>query len=149
MPEIRLRPRVEIHHNVSYEPRDVNVRALLRLGIFIIISAVIIHAGGWMLFEYLSRSGPHERRPAMLFPQGGPQAPPEPRLQLAPETDLKQKQAAANELLNSYGWVDRQSGVVRIPIEQAMKMVAEKGWPSPTPGSATRPRANESSGIGR
>jgi hypothetical protein len=31
--------------------------------------------------------------------------------------------------LNSYGWVDEQSGVAHIPIEHAMDLIAERGLP--------------------
>ncbi len=32
-------------------------------------------------------------------------------------------------LLNTYGWVDPQRGIVRIPIEQAMALVVQQGLP--------------------
>jgi hypothetical protein len=35
-----------------------------------------------------------------------------------------------DELLTSYGWVDRNAGVVRIPIEEAMKIVVQRGLPA-------------------
>jgi topoisomerase IA-like protein len=35
-------------------------------------------------------------------------------------------------VLESYGWVDKDKGVVRIPIEEAMRLIAERGLP-PTP----------------
>lgn len=30
--------------------------------------------------------------------------------------------------LHTYGWVDRDKKIVRIPIEQAMKLAVEQGW---------------------
>ena len=30
-------------------------------------------------------------------------------------------------MLDSYGWVDKDAGVVRIPIEEAMKLTVERG----------------------
>ena len=35
-----------------------------------------------------------------------------------------------NLTLNSYGWVDRPAGVVGIPIERAMDIIAERGLAS-------------------
>jgi hypothetical protein len=35
-----------------------------------------------------------------------------------------------NEKANSYGWVDKPTGVARIPIDRAKEMIAEKGLPS-------------------
>jgi hypothetical protein len=36
--------------------------------------------------------------------------------------------------LNSYGWVDQQAGIARIPIDRAMALLAQRGLP-------TRPQA--------
>jgi 7-keto-8-aminopelargonate synthetase-like enzyme len=61
--------------------------------------------------------------------------PPEPRLQgvpghqTDPQADLRQKirdDSDANEKLE---WLDRSSGIVQIPVKDAMKIVAEKGLP--------------------
>lgn len=75
--------------------------------------------------------------------------PPEPRLQLAPSSteqlerklppnikedhplqEMKRVRAEQDQRLNSYGWVDQKSGVVRIPIDQAKKLLLEKGLPT-------------------
>ena len=47
----------------------------------------------------------------------------------SPEHLLEQREKAETQL-NSYGWVDEPSGVVRIPINQAMALVAEQGLPT-------------------
>lgn len=54
--------------------------------------------------------------------------PPQPRLQVAPRSDLVRYEQAENERLHSYGWTDRASGQVHIPIETAMRQVAAQGW---------------------
>jgi len=46
----------------------------------------------------------------------------------SPEDMIAQREQAEARL-NSYGWVDKEAGVVRIPIDQAMALVAEKGLP--------------------
>ena len=38
--------------------------------------------------------------------------PPEPRLQTNPKQDLRDLRAAEDKVLNSYGWVDRNRGIV-------------------------------------
>jgi hypothetical protein len=38
-------------------------------------------------------------------------------------------QAEDERVLGSYGWIDAQNGVVRIPIERAMELVLEHGLP--------------------
>jgi len=53
--------------------------------------------------------------------------PPRPRLQTNPSADLMQFRADEEKRLNSYYWIDKNKGIVHIPIEQAMKEVAEEG----------------------
>ena len=55
----------------------------------------------------------------------GLKAPPQPRLQTEPLGDLAQLRAAEDVALHGYGWVDRQAGIVRIPIERAIDLVAQ------------------------
>lgn len=55
-----------------------------------------------------------------------------PRLQINSAADLAKHRASTQHELTSYGWVDRSSGIVRIPIDQAMRDVAASGikdWP--------------------
>lgn len=48
--------------------------------------------------------------------------------------DLTKLHAEQNEQLNSYGWINRSNGVVRIPIERAMDLLAQRGLPTRTNG---------------
>jgi len=55
--------------------------------------------------------------------------PPAPRLQIDPRQDLDALRVSETSRLSSYGWIDRNDGVVRIPIEQAMQLTAQRGLP--------------------
>jgi len=76
---------------------------------------------------------------ALIYPDSrhGPSDAPrlltaKPRLEIDPATDLAAFRAQQESELGSYGWVDRAHGIVRIPIEQAMKDIAGGGikdWP--------------------
>jgi hypothetical protein len=48
------------------------------------------------------------------------------------ERDWRTIHVAADKRLTGYGWVDRRAGVVHIPIERAMALVA--GGAKPVPG---------------
>ncbi|MCL6508251.1 MAG: hypothetical protein K6T59_14635, partial [Bryobacteraceae bacterium] len=67
--------------------------------------------------------------------------PPAPRLQVDPATDLENLRKAEAAVLNSYGWVDRKAGIVRIPIDRAMEVLAERGLPA-----RSRPEAEQRGG---
>ncbi|MBL6458731.1 hypothetical protein JMJ55_25685 [Belnapia sp. T6] len=50
-----------------------------------------------------------------------------PRLQSDPAGDFRAYQAEQRARLEAYGWADRERGLVRIPIERAMGMIATRG----------------------
>ncbi len=114
--------------NLHHELRDVKARPVV---IFCVALVVIIAAAFWisrLMFDYFA-SHQATTLSSPLVDQR-PRTPPEPRLQLTPVQNREAIRAAEDNLLNSYGWVDRQSGIVRIPIDQAMKLLVERGLPS-------------------
>jgi hypothetical protein len=64
--------------------------------------------------------------------------PPQPRLEAQSGQSLGPYRAAATARLNSYGWVDRQAGIVSIPIERAMDVTAQQGLPARATPTAAR-----------
>jgi hypothetical protein len=106
----------------GHEQTDVRARpvALALVG----LAALVLFAAGLAtgLVAYYGareagRSAPESAIPARRVP-------PEPRLQEAPALDLAKLRAAEDALLQGYGWVDRERGVVRIPIDEAMRIKA-------------------------
>jgi hypothetical protein len=59
----------------------------------------------------------------------GAPTPPPPRLETDEPGDLAAYRATSQQRLQTYGWVDRASGVVRIPIDRAKALVVERGVP--------------------
>ncbi len=47
-----------------------------------------------------------------------------------PGEALRQLQATENAILNSYGWADRQNGIVHIPIDRAIEIIEQRGLPT-------------------
>src|SRR5262245_13337413 len=60
-----------------------------------------------------------------------------PRLVTSEPQALAEFRAQEEALLTSYGWVEKDKGLARIPIEEAMRIVAEHGLPkfAPAPGA--------------
>src|SRR5207247_11156213 len=52
------------------------------------------------------------------------------RLQVAPAVELERYRREQKELLETYGWVSKKEGIVRIPIARAMELIAKEGLPS-------------------
>ena len=128
---------MEENPTVHHETTDVNIRAIFAFGAGLVVSAVIISFVVWVLFKYFEAR--EARRVTPEYPLAATQEqrkPPEPQLQTNPREDLQQLRAEEEQILNSYGWVDKNAGVVRIPIEEAMKLTVQRGLPS-------RQQANE------
>ena len=122
-----------LDHSVSHEHSDVNIRAILGFGAALVVVAAVIHLVIYVLFGYFtSRENAKVPSEYPLAAAAGDRVPPEPRLQTNPRQDLADLRAREDELLGSYGWVDRNAGVVRIPIEAAMKLTLERGLPART-----------------
>ncbi|MGA8492483.1 MAG: hypothetical protein WB711_18800 [Terriglobales bacterium] len=63
---------------------------------------------------------------------------PQPRLERNERIEINDFRLKEEQTLNSYGWVDEKAGVVRIPIERAMQLIAQRGL-STTPRAGTIP----------
>ncbi|HEY6211864.1 MAG TPA: hypothetical protein VIW45_06245 [Vicinamibacterales bacterium] len=113
-----------------HETSDVNLRAILGFGAALAITGAFINFVVWLLFTFLDVRA--TRQPAPVYPLAAQQEnrlPPEPRLQTHPREDLRELRAQEDQILTTYGWVDRNAGVVRVPIDQAMKMLVQRGVP--------------------
>jgi hypothetical protein len=117
----------QVHHETS----DVNIRAILGAGAGLIVVAIGIHFMVWLLFVYFtSREAQRVPPEYPLAASQGERLPPEPRLQIAPREDLGELRVSEDETLTTYGWVDRNAGIVRIPIDEAMRLTLERGLPT-------------------
>jgi hypothetical protein len=116
----------------GHELRDVSVGKVALFGIGLMMLIVVGAVVAWFTFRYFTGL---PREGAGYPPVPAQQLPPTPRLQVFPVEDLAKKRAAEESQLDSYGWIDRQNGVVHIPIERAMELVVERSRPA-GPGSA-------------
>jgi|ERR1051326_1169779 hypothetical protein len=130
---------IAVHHEVMYEARDVNARVIALVVAGIILSGLVINEGVKLSYNYFSRAEFRGTQPVTLVKQPRPSTP-QPQLQVDPAQDLERFRQSEKQILDSYGWVDRQKGIVRIPIDEAMKLAlarglpsAEKAAPSPSP----------------
>jgi hypothetical protein len=102
-------------------------------GLGLMVVGVIILLVVWRLFGYFySREAASGAREFPLAVEQQNRLPPEPRLQTNPRQDLIEMRAKEDATLNTYEWVDKTGGVVRIPIGEAMKLTVERGLPART-----------------
>ncbi len=117
----------EVHHEES----DVNIRAIFGFAGVLVVATGFVLVLMWLLLRSFEAREAQQAQP--MYPLAAEQenrVPPEPRLQTNPREDLADLRAREDALLHSYGWVDRNAGVVRIPIDDAIKLTLERGLPS-------------------
>jgi hypothetical protein len=125
--------------NPRHETAEVRTRYLLMFGmgvVALVVIGMLVSAAAFRFFVTHQSLGP----PASPF-ENVRTLPPQPRLQIdAPEV-LKRYREAQDQILDSYGWIDRQAGTVRIPIDRAIDLLLAQGLPA-------RSSAEEGSGSG-
>jgi hypothetical protein len=129
------------HHGVRYENRDLGGRGIFA---FLLVLAVFGISICLIVYGYFAYRAKHMAAVPPLNANAPTMPVPEPDrllrfqkqhslsvpLQNDDVADLQKFLARNDRALNSYGWVDQQAGVVRIPIEQAMKTIAQQGLPT-------------------
>jgi hypothetical protein len=97
----------------------IDARGLL-LAVACVVGAIALAlVVGWLLHREWTAGTDVASQPASPV-----QASSALRLQLDPARDIEAYRAQKQALLAGYAWVDRERGLVRIPIEDAMRAIA-------------------------
>jgi len=134
----------ETHHEES----DVPIKPLFWAIFIFIVFAVVTHLvlaamyNGFVKSERKRMDPPQTQvaRPSSAdVPQNQPLLQPFPRSKVllpnqdTPVTDLSEMRAREERALKTYGWVDQEHGVVRVPIEVAKEKFVQSGTPASPP----------------
>lgn len=101
----------------AFEPTDWNVAPIAAIYVGILVLLVI---SCFAIFKAYPNSLRDVSRTLDINPPG-------PRLQTHAEADLRRFRAEQDSRLNGYYWIDKQKGIAHIPIEEAMKKLAQTG----------------------
>lgn len=127
-----------LDHN-DFEREDLSPAGVMYFmaGLAVVVIAIYIIVSG--MYGFLDR---YERKNQanvnpMVTPQGDtrlvtpedPLAFPQPRLETDERTQLTDFIQKQDQKLLTYGWIDKDAGTVRIPIDRAMDLIAERGLP--------------------
>lgn len=138
----------------GYEHTDATVGIIAKFMAWLAVAAVVIHLGMWAMFVLFVEQRRETAEPQFPLAVGvGNRLPPEPRLQQSPRLEYEEFRLLEDAALQNYGWMDRASGSVRIPIEDAMRLTVERGLPTREGAAAVdaaprRPPAGANSGRG-
>lgn len=126
----------------GHETRDVQAGPTFRAGLYILgamfLTAVVVVP----LFRLLKRDETAAQAPAAtaLKVDPGLLAAPGPRLLTAEPKTLAAFRSQEQEILTTYAWVEKDKGIVRIPVDEALRIVAEHGLPTfPAPAATPAP----------
>ena len=129
-------------HGVAAEPDYVPTKVVVALygvlALFAIGAAIIV----LVIFRGLENSAEKKDRAAIA--EAGlerPQdtIPPAPRLQIHAVASWTAFRSAEDQRLATYGWMDRKSGAVHVPVDRAMELVLERGIGPLPPGPVPVP----------
>jgi hypothetical protein len=109
------------------EPRDADIGLVVKIGVGILLGLVACMGIAVLHFQFEQSRIPKPE--STVFSQEG-KLPPAPRLQVFPARELQEFKAQQSVEVDSYGWVDKEQGVARVPVGRAMEMVLKNGLPS-------------------
>jgi flagellar basal body-associated protein FliL len=130
-------PDVSYIHNegVAHEESDLNLDGIIKFVIHLIVlvvaSAGIVY-GMYRFFSGQEYEQEKSETPSTLLKREQRASGkvedmfPEPRLQTLPVIDLDAYRAAEKQKLEKYNWLDKEKGIVSIPIEEAKKKLLEQ-----------------------
>ena len=135
------------HPEVEFEKADMRPGVVYLFLVGLVIAGVFVAAAVWGVNQLMSSYNEAHHQPpknpivpmqadTRIVTAAEVQQFSSPRLETNERVEIRQFRLQEEQRLHSYGWVDESSGVVRIPIERAMELIAQRGLP-------TTPRAGE------
>src|SRR5580765_2293246 len=111
----------------GYERSDVRAKWIGAVVVFLIIGAVALHFILRLQIGFLAKKPATQDAWASAARGTRPEIPTNvPKLQISEPADLAAFRSREDADLNSYGWINRTQGIVRIPIQEAMNLIIEK-----------------------
>jgi hypothetical protein len=150
------------HDHGDYERRDIGIAPVLYFLLGLAVAGVFVYFIANGLYSFLERRYQAETPMSPLVTNApvdtrklpaeysGPtgyekylkQNFPAPQLETNERDQLDQVRIDEENTLSTYGWVDQQAGTVRIPIDRAMDLIAQRGLPVRQNTSAAVAAAN-------
>jgi hypothetical protein len=138
--------------NDGYERQDIGISGVLYFLLGLAVAGLLVYFVVDGLYHYLDKRSEAEQTPvnplvtnaptdtrhiAKDYPQS---AFPSPRLEEDERGQLNGIRLKEEQTLSTYDWIDKNAGTVRIPIDRAMDLIAQRGLPvRAQTGSAAAP----------
>lgn len=137
-----MTPEAQPPHR-SYESADPHLGRILAVAALVILFVL----GGLLVSAILQQAWARHlpidtARKFIIAPDESPLTRfPQPTLQIDPRLDLLAVRRREEAELNTYGWIDRTNGIVRIPIERAMTLYQQGAASETNAASRKAPRS--------
>ena len=141
--------------NGGYERRDIGIPGVLYFLAGLAVSGLLVYFVVTALYSYLEKRSEALQAPVSPLVTNAPadtrklttdykdylkQNFPSPQLEIDERGQLDMIRIDEAQTLSTYDWVDQKAGTVRIPIDQAMDLIAQRGLPvRQQAGSAAAP----------
>jgi hypothetical protein len=113
--------------SAKHETTDVRSTPLVFSALLLAVAVALVCL--FLIWFFGRLEGRAQRHDPRLSPLVGSQTPPEPRLETTPAASLRHLREAEDQALYRYRWIDKERGVVQLPIERAMSLLLEEGLP--------------------
>ncbi len=114
---------------IQYEAQDVRASAILKFTIYLFLVTILVLFLMRLMYVGFARYEAGKQPPAPIMRTDLGRKPPLPRLQERATLDVVALKKGEAEVLSSYGWVDQPAGIVRVPIDEAMRIALRRGYP--------------------
>ena len=135
------------HEHTDIDP-SVGYKFALWLAVAMLLSVSIVY-GTFFFFERQIKSADAVAQKYPLAAARARPEPPAPNLQNQPFKDIYELRNTEAEKLTTYGWVDREGGIARIPIDRAMEVMLQRGFPARAEGANGLNVVTQDSSSGR
>ena len=130
--------------NGGYERSDIGVAPILYFMLALLVAGVFIYFLADGIYSYLEKRSEAQQAPVSPLVTNAPkdtrqlsadykdylkQSFPAPQLEIDERGQLDKILTDEEQTLSSYDWVDQKAGTVRIPIDRAMDLLAQRGLP--------------------
>lgn len=117
-------------HGEQEFDREISYKGLVYFAVGLAVTIILAAALMLMFSRHIRSQLMASDAPPPALPEARqPYTPPAPNLQTSFDTDIDALHAKEDMLLNHFAWADRNTGKIRIPIERAMQIEVQRGFP--------------------
>jgi hypothetical protein len=118
-----------LRNSVGHERQDADIWPIVLTGIGLALTVAVVGVIVYGVFRYLETHPVTsiQSNPMAVFDS---QIPPAPRIEEHPAIEIQELHSAEDQTLSTYGWIDKKKGIVRIPIDRAMELQLQRGFPA-------------------